>query len=215
MVGNPRLIVTLVRTRGDIRRLITRQGLGDLDRLLGLLGSTRSALGLREEGLDPGLVDEVDGATESAGQEEVKENAGGHQYFIQGNKNVDNLHLGVKDAGRGLNDASQTTVGLNLEDLVLLIADDGHQANGDILRLHVQYEGVRQSPGLSRSNVYVVAHGRQVTQDTSGWGRILRERLGSRQRSTNKDNVDWALLIVYNLNDCPGGVAIDNLDAKG
>ena len=46
--------------------------------LLGLLGDGRGATGgLREEGLDPGLVDEVEDAAEEACQEEVEEDAGG------------------------------------------------------------------------------------------------------------------------------------------
>lgn len=91
MVGNPGLIVSLVDARGDSRRLVSRKRLGHLDLLPGLLAGTRSLLGLREEGLNPSLVNEVDGATKDASQEEIQEDAAKSkvsklarlQHFIQ------------------------------------------------------------------------------------------------------------------------------------
>lgn len=77
VVGDPGLIVILVDSRGDASRLVARQGLGHLNGLLALLAGTGSLLGLREQGLNPSLVDEVDGTTEDAGEEEVEEDAGG------------------------------------------------------------------------------------------------------------------------------------------
>ena len=79
VVGDPALVVVLaISASGGARgRLVARQRLGDLS-LLGFLGDGRGATGgLREEGLDPGLVDEVEDAAEEAGQEEVEEDAGG------------------------------------------------------------------------------------------------------------------------------------------
>lgn len=75
MVGDPGLIVSLVDARGDSRGLVSRQRLGHVDLLSDLLAGTRSLLGLGEEGLNPSLVDEVDGATKDASQEEVQEDA--------------------------------------------------------------------------------------------------------------------------------------------
>lgn len=75
MVGNPGLVVSLVDARDDSRGLISRQRLGHIDLLPGLLAGTRSLLGLREEGLNPSLVDEVDGAAKDASKEEVQEDA--------------------------------------------------------------------------------------------------------------------------------------------
>ena len=75
VLGDPALVVLLAA--GDAGGLGAREGLdleGLLDQrlLLGRLG----ALSLREEGLDPGLVDKVEGAAEDARQEEVEEDAG-------------------------------------------------------------------------------------------------------------------------------------------
>lgn len=221
MVWDPGFIVALVNTRSDAGRLIARQRLGDLDGLLALLGRTDRLLGLREQGLDPSLVDEVDGATKDTGKEQVEEDAVGEEVSILmsstkiGEYWLCNIHLRVKDAGRRLNNAGQTTVRLNLEDLVLLVGDDGQEVEDDILGLHIQHEGVRQGASLAGANVDVVAHSGQVAQDTGRRGRILGERLCGRQHTTDKDHVDGALLVVCNFNNGPGGVAIDELDAKG
>jgi hypothetical protein len=77
VLGDPALVVALVGTGGGASRLGTGEGLGSLG-LLGLLGARGAGRTARlgEEGLDPGLVDEVQGAAEDAGQEEVEEDAG-------------------------------------------------------------------------------------------------------------------------------------------
>jgi hypothetical protein len=72
VVGDPALIVVLLGT-GGASRLGAREGL-DLD-LLDLLDGLDGA-GLGEKGLDPGLVDEVEGRAEETGEEEVEEDAG-------------------------------------------------------------------------------------------------------------------------------------------
>jgi len=79
VVGDPALIVALaVAAARGAGRLGAGQGLG-LDhsparRLLAAGGGLGDA-GLREERLDPGLVDEVESRAEDAGQEEVEEDA--------------------------------------------------------------------------------------------------------------------------------------------
>lgn len=50
-------------------------GVGVGNGLLGLLGGTRRALCLGEEGFNPGLVNKVQGASESGGEDKVQENA--------------------------------------------------------------------------------------------------------------------------------------------
>jgi hypothetical protein len=72
-LGDPALVVVLSRSGGDTRLVGAGDGLG-LD-LLGLLGGAGSALGLGEEGLDPGLVDKVQGTSEGTSEEEVEEDA--------------------------------------------------------------------------------------------------------------------------------------------
>lgn len=64
-----------VGTAGSAGGLVAGEGLGglDLDDLLGLLGP--GALGLGEQGLDPGLVDKVEGTGKGGAQDEVQEDA--------------------------------------------------------------------------------------------------------------------------------------------
>lgn len=84
MVGrDPRLIVG-GGTAGDSRAVSTDNA--DLLSRVDLLGTARGALGalaalsatllLREEGGDPGVVDEVDGTSKDTAEDEVEEDAG-------------------------------------------------------------------------------------------------------------------------------------------
>jgi hypothetical protein len=74
MIGDPVLVVGSAG-EGDAGGLGTGEvGVG-LESLDDLLGGAR-ALGLGEEGLDPGLVDEVEEAAEGRGEEKVEEDAG-------------------------------------------------------------------------------------------------------------------------------------------
>jgi hypothetical protein len=75
MLGDPGLVVTLVSASSNSGRLGAGQWLSGFDGLFALLSGTGSALGLGEEGLDPGLVDKVEGATEDTGQEDIQEDA--------------------------------------------------------------------------------------------------------------------------------------------
>jgi hypothetical protein len=72
VVRDPALVVVLSRGDGNGGRLGTGERLSNIDGLLGLLVGT-GALSLREESLDPGLVDEVESTGESSREEEVEE----------------------------------------------------------------------------------------------------------------------------------------------
>lgn len=77
VVGDPALVVGLAGARGGSDGLGTREGGVGVRRLLGLLagGGLVGALSLWEQGLDPGLVDEVESTGEGAGQDKVQEDA--------------------------------------------------------------------------------------------------------------------------------------------
>lgn len=90
------------------------------------------------------------------------------------------VHLRVKDTGRGLDDASQAVVGLDLEDLTLGVPDDCDEVDNNILGLHVQDERERQGLGLASRDLDVVLDSRQVAKDAGIWVRILGERLCGR-----------------------------------
>lgn len=89
VAGDPALVVALVSITAarETGGFVARESVGSLGldhgrsaarSLLatGLRGTALAGgLGLREESLDPGLVDEVEGRAENAGQEEVEEDA--------------------------------------------------------------------------------------------------------------------------------------------
>lgn len=69
MVRDPALVIGLAGGLG------AGEGISGVDGLLdGLLGGARS-LGLGEQSLDPGLVDEEEGATENGSEDKVQEDA--------------------------------------------------------------------------------------------------------------------------------------------
>lgn len=72
VLGDPALVVFGASGGG---RLGARGSSVGFDGLLGLLGGARSAFGLGEQGLDPGLVDKVEGAAKGSSQDEVEEDA--------------------------------------------------------------------------------------------------------------------------------------------
>ena len=232
VVGDPAFVVALgaVAAAGGAGRVVAGLGLGlrDRDRLArGLLAARRRHLGLREERLDPGLVDEVEGRAERAGEEEVEEDAArGRGWFVSGcfvwvcmwarNGRVKrSLHLGVKQAGGRLDDARRAAVGLDLEDLVGgRVGDDGDQLHENILRHHVEDELEGELVLLAGGDRDVVPDGRQVADD-GGRGRgILGQRLGRLERATDKGHVNWRVLMVGNLDQRLGDTAVDNLDAE-
>lgn len=103
---------------------------------------------------------------------------------------------------------------LDLEDLVLVISENGQDVEDNILGLHVLHKGEGQGTCLAGLNVHVVAQGRQIAQDT-GLGRsVLGERLGGRQHAAEEDHVDRSLLIVDNLNHGLGRVPVHKLDTE-
>lgn len=78
MVRDPALVVGLAAGGGGSGLGAGEGGVG-VGGLLGLFGAAGrglGALGLREEGFDPGLVDKVEGSAERGGQDEVEEDAG-------------------------------------------------------------------------------------------------------------------------------------------
>lgn len=127
---------------------------------------------------------------------------------------VCDVHLGVKDAGGGLDDGSQAVVSLDLEDLTLGVSDDSQKADNNILGLHVQNERERQRLGLASRNLDLVLDSGQVAKDTGPGGRILRQWLCGRQRSADEGKLDWLNLMVRDLDDRLGRVPVDELDTK-
>lgn len=86
------------------------------------------------------------------------------------------------------------------------------QAN--ILRLHVEDEGVGQGLLLAGGNGGLVLDGGQVAQD-GGVGRGVRARLlGRHELAAQEGDLDGAVLIVGDIDDSLGWAAVDQFHAE-
>lgn len=125
-----------------------------------------------------------------------------------------NIHLRVEEAGGGFDNRGSTVKGGNREDGALGVGDHSHQRQGDVLRLHVEGEGVRDLLRLSSANLEVIRRGSQVAHDALV-SRCAGRELLSRLQSTSKESErDRSRLIVDKGNEGFGGVAVDKLHAE-
>ena len=125
-----------------------------------------------------------------------------------------NVHLGVEDAGRRLNDAGGAAVGLDLEDLALAIADNSEKIKLDILRLHVEKELEGKVLRLSSRDADIVAHSGQIAEDASHGRSIFGQGLSGRQHPSNEGNGNRLVIEVLHLDNGLGSAAIDKLHAE-
>lgn len=191
VVRDPALVIGLAGGLG------AGEGISRVDGLLdGLLGGARS-LGLGEQSLDPGLVDEEEGATENGSEDKVQED-----------------DLRVKEAGGGLDNGSLAIVSGDLEDVALLVGEDGQQTQANILRHHVERKRVRDRLGLAGLDLQAVLHGREVAHDALVGGGALGQVLGGPQGAIGKDDLDGVVLLVGDLDQSGRGSAVDQLDAQ-
>lgn len=192
--GDPALIVAL--TSRDTGGLGTGEvGIGDGLDFLGLTGGGAASLG--EEGLDPGLVDEVESSSECTSEEEVEE---------------DNLR--IKDADGRVNDTSSVVADVDLEDASLGVGDHCEKPQLDILGMHVQRKRVRKANLLAGCDLGSIRHGGEVLQDGSHGRRVGRKLLESGEDTGDELDGDVALLVVGYVDESFGGLAIDELHAK-
>lgn len=219
VAGDPALIVVLAVGAGRGGGLASGKRLGlDLLDLLAGRASGGATGGLGEEGLDPGLVDEVENTAEDTTQEEVEEDAVDER--VSGSSEVlkmfemSNSHLRVKDAGGGLDDAGRAAVDLDLEDLTGGVGDDGEEVNDDVLGVHVQDEVEGEGLLLAGGNRDVVPDGCQVADDIGASGRALGQLLGGAEGTADEGDVNGAILLVLDVDQCLGDLAVDELDTK-
>ncbi len=131
-----------------------------------------------------------------------------------GKKGKESLHLRVEDAGRGLDDAGEAAVDLHLEDLTLAVADDSEELDDDVLGVHVQDKVERERLGLAGGDADVVLDGGQVADDSGGGRSILGQRLGGLETASDECDLNWAILLVLDLDESSCRAAVDELDAK-
>jgi hypothetical protein len=123
-------------------------------------------------------------------------------------------HLRVEDAGGRLDNAGGAAVRLDLEDLAILVGEDSEELHNGVLGHHVEGEGVRDSVLLAGRDLNTVTSRRQVAEDRGGLGGALRKRLGRLEQATNEGNLNWAILVVRDVNQRLGDTAVDELNSE-
>jgi hypothetical protein len=196
VVRDPALVVVLARDVGNGDGLGTGERFSNIDGLLGLLVGA-GALSLGEEGLDPGLVDEVESTGESSREEEVKED-----------------DLRVEEAGGGLNDGGRAIMDQDLVEGTIGVRNESLELNANLLRLHVLSEREGKLLLLASGDLNVVLDGRQVTDDAGVTRAVLRKILKSVQRARDEGNLDGVGVLVGDLNDSLGRATVDELYAE-
>ncbi len=105
-------------------------------------------------------------------------------------------------------------MGLHLEDLASLVGDDGEEINSDILGHHVLDESEGNGVLLAGGDRDVVLGGREVANDGSRLRSALGQRLGGLDDTADNGDLNWAILVVGDLNQSLGDATVDELDSK-
>lgn len=101
--------------------------------------------------------------------------------------------------------------------LVHLVRSAGHHSGElqlHILRLHIENERVGEALGLAGLDGMVVLYGGQVVKDALILERALGERFGVGDESSQKSDLDRAILVVGELYQSCCRVAVDEAHAQ-
>jgi hypothetical protein len=178
---------------------------------LSALAALAAPLLLREQSRDPGVVDEVAGAAEGGEEEEVEEDAvelllvlrfqWGSVFILE------NLHLRVEPANRRLNNAHRLVVDLARVDLAGGALQHGGEVQAQVLRVHFGRERVGEGLLLAGGDADAVLLRGEVLEDLGLVG------LGG-ERAADDQDLDGLGLLVVDIEDGAGRVAVDELHAE-
>ena len=135
-------------------------------------------------------------------------------WSIERSRTEKNSHLGVEDAGGGLNNAGGAVVQLNLENLAGRVGDDGNKLDKDILGHHVQDKVVGESLLLASGNLGPEPSGGQVAHNEGVEGGVLGHGLSGLEGTANESDIDGAILLVCDVDKSPSDLAVHELDAE-
>jgi hypothetical protein len=124
------------------------------------------------------------------------------------------IHLRIEEAGGGLDDGGVALISGDLEDVALLVGEDGKKMQANVLRRHVERKRVRNGLCLAGLNLQAVLHGREVAHDALVNGGVLGEVRGGPQSAIGEDDLDGTVLLVGDLDEGGGRSAVDKLDAE-
>lgn len=117
------------------------------------------------------------------------------------------LHLRIKDAGIGLDNANGTIVGNDREQPALTVRNDGRKSHLEILRVHLSREAVADGLLLTSGNLNGVTSSSQVTNN-------LGLVIDVSKATSNEVHRDGVRLIIGNGDERLGWVTVDKLDTK-
>lgn len=207
--GNPVSVVGSSGGNSGTGALLHGLGLGTLGTAGGSLLAGLAGLALlREVGSDPDGIEEVDDTGERGEEEEVQEDAAKRivsqltKPYVRGT-----LHLGVEDAGLGLNHTHSAIEGLNGEELTLMVRENGSDLQTKILRVHLSRKVVADTLLLACRDFNAIARGGQVTDDLAFFLKIP-------QAASDEVHGDGIGLIVGDVDQRLSRTAIDELHAK-
>lgn len=126
----------------------------------------------------------------------------------------DDVHLRIKEAGRGLDNGSGVVVDGDAEEFALCVGDDGHDLQPDILRLHVEGKRVGQGLGLARLDGQVILDGREVAQNGPVGGGVVGQRVRGRDCAGEGGYADGVVLVVGHLDEDLCRPAVDEAHAE-
>jgi len=116
-------------------------------------------------------------------------------------------HLRVEPADGSLNNADGLIVDLASVDLAGSALEHGGEVQAQVLRVHLGREGVGEGFLLARGNANAELLRGEVPEDLGLVG------LGGERAADNQD-LDGLGLLVVDIEDGAGGVAVDELDAE-
>lgn len=118
------------------------------------------------------------------------------------------IHLGVKEAGRGLDNANSLIVDGDGEEVVLAVLQDGNQLEAEVAGMKLGGEAVRNGLLLASGDLNHVALGSQVAHNLALATDLLN------QGASNHGDADGGRFIVGDGEPGLGSVAVDELHTK-
>lgn len=209
MRRNPVGVVSSRGGNGSAGAVLDTLGFGALSAAGGSLLTGLATLALlREVGGNPNGIKEVDHTNEASQEEEVEEDAISSQPIACDSSELRNgIHLGVKDAGLGLNHAHSAIEGVNGEKLALVVSQNGGQVQTKILRVHLGGEAIADALLLSSGDLDGIARGGQVTDHLA----LLSEVPQAASKEVHRDGIG---LVVCECDQSLSRVTVDKLDAE-
>ena len=130
-----------------------------------------------------------------------------------GKPKTGDVHLGIEERGRSLDDRHSLVEDLFGKDFTRGALDNSGKVESQVLGVHLGREAVGERLLLASGDGEVVAGRRQVAEDNRR-GRSAWSTNGSEERTADKEEVDGLGLLVGDVEDGLSGMAVDKLDSE-